>query len=103
MVLLSCVISAGNAASRYTISVSSNAWLQIQGYTFAVMFMLGASYTVCCNEHVRVDVLYGHFSTRTQIWIGLVGGIFFLLAATLILPWLSWPVFLDSWTRGEMS
>jgi TRAP-type mannitol/chloroaromatic compound transport system permease small subunit len=103
MVLLSCVISAGNAASRYTINLSSNAWLEIQWYMFAVMFMLGASYTLCRNEHVRVDVIYGQLSTRTQIWIDLVGGILFLLPATIILTWLSWPMFLDSWTRGEMS
>jgi TRAP-type mannitol/chloroaromatic compound transport system permease small subunit len=103
MVLLSCLISAGNAASRYTINVSSNAWLEIQWYMFSVMFMLGASYTLCRNEHVRVDVIYGQLSTRTQIWVDLVGGILFLMPATLILCWLSWPVFYESWVRDEMS
>jgi TRAP-type mannitol/chloroaromatic compound transport system permease small subunit len=103
MVLLSCVVSAGNAASRYTISVSSNAWLEIQWYMFAVMFMLGASYTLCRNEHVRVDIIYGQLSTRTQIWVDLIGGILFLLPATLILTWLSWPVFYNSWVGDEMS
>ena len=103
MVLISCVISAANALSRYTISQSSNAWLEIQWYMFAAMFMLGASYTLSRNEHVRVDILYGHLSTRTQIWIDIFGGLVFLLPATVIMTWLSWPVFHDAWVSGEMS
>ena len=103
LVLLSCVISAGNAMSRYTISASSNAWLEIQWYMFAAMFMLGASYTLKRNEHVRVDILFGLLTTRTQIWIDILGGLLFLLPATIILAWLSWPVFHEAWIRNEMS
>lgn len=103
LVLLSCLISAGNAFSRYTISVSSNAWLEIQWYMFGAMFMLGASYTLKRNEHVRVDIFYGSMSTRTQVWIDLLGGIFFLLPAMSMIGWLSWPVFYNSWAGNEMS
>lgn len=103
MVLLSCLISAGNAFSRYLFNISSNAWLEIQWYMFAAMFQLGASYTLNRNEHVRVDLVYGSVSTRAQIWIDLLGGIFFLLPATVIVGWLSWPVFYNSWAGNEMS
>ena len=103
LVLICCLISAGNAFSRYLINMSSNAWLEIQWYMFAGMFMLGASYTLCRNEHVRVDIVYSHLSTRKQIWIDLFGGIFFLLPAAIILAWMSWPVFYTSWTEHEMS
>jgi len=103
LVLLCCLISAGNALSRYGLNLSSNAWLEIQWYLFAAMFMLGASYTLCKNEHVRVDVIYAHVSTRKQIWIDLIGGLLFLLPAAAILAWLSWPVFYNSWVQGEMS
>lgn len=103
LVLLCCLISAGNALSRYGLNLSSNAWLEIQWYLFAAMFMLGASYTLCKNEHVRVDVFYAHVSTRKQIWIDLIGGLLFLLPAAAILAWLSWPVFYNSWMQGEMS
>ena len=103
LVLICCLISAGNAFSRYLINMSSNAWLEIQWYMFAGMFMLGASYTLCRNEHVRVDILYSHLSTRKQIWIDLFGGIFFLLPAAIILAWMSWPVFYTSWAEHEMS
>ena len=70
---------------------------------FAAMFMLGASYTLAKNEHVRVDIFYARLSTRGQIWVDLLGGLLFLLPAAVILTWLSWPVFYNVWVSGEMS
>ncbi len=103
LVLLSCFISAGNAFSRYAFSISSNAWLEIQWYMFGAMVMLGASYTLKRNEHVRVDIVYTNVSTRRQIWIDIFGAVLFLLPATLIMCYLSWPIFYNSWTEGEIS
>src|SRR5215510_14038125 len=93
LVLLSCLISAGNAFSRYAFSISSNAWLEIQWYMFGALVMLGASYTLKKNEHVRVDIVYTNISTRAQIWVDIIGGILSMLPATIILAYLSWPVF----------
>jgi TRAP-type mannitol/chloroaromatic compound transport system permease small subunit len=103
LVLLSCLISAGNAFSRYSFSISSNAWLEIQWYMFGAMILLGASYTLKKNEHVRVDILYGRLSTRTQIWIDLIGGVLFLLPATIIISWMAWPMFHNSFLQNEFS
>jgi len=103
LVLLSCLISAGNAFSRYAFSISSNAWLEIQWYMFGALVMLGASYTLNKNEHVRVDIVYANLPTRGQIWVDIVGGILFLLPATLIMSYLSWPVFHNSWVENEIS
>ena len=103
LVLLSCLISAANAFSRYAFSISSNAWLEIQWYMFGALVMLGASYTLKKNEHVRVDVIYANVSTRTQIGIDIFGCILFLLPAAAIMTYLSWPIFYNSWTQGEIS
>ena len=103
LVLLSCLISAGNAFSRYAFSISSNAWLEIQWYMFGALVLLGASYTLRRNEHVRVDIVYSNVSTRRQIGIDIFGGILFLLPATIILCYLSWPIFYNSWIQGEVS
>ena len=102
-VLLACLISAGNALVRYGFSFSSNAWLEIQWYLFAAMFMLGAPYTLKRNEHVRVDVIYGNLSPRLKLWVDLLGGILFLMPPVLIIGWMSWPLFYDSWQSGEVS
>lgn len=103
LVLLCCLISAGNAASRYLISESSNGWLEIQWYMFAGMVLLGGPYTLKMNEHVRVDLLYGMVSERTRIWIDIMGGILFLLPICLILTYFTWPWFVESWRLGEGS
>jgi len=103
LVLLSCLISAGNAFSRYAFSISSNAWLEIQWYMFGALVMLGASYTLKKNEHVRVDIVYTNLATRAQIWIDIAGTFAFLLPATLIMAYLSWPVFYRSWIENEIS
>jgi TRAP-type mannitol/chloroaromatic compound transport system permease small subunit len=103
LVLLACLISAGNALMRYGFSLSSNAWLEIQWYLFGGMVMLGASYTLKMNEHVRVDVFYSRYSERTRLWLDLVGGILFLLPMAIIIGWLSWPLFINSYLIGETS
>ena len=103
LVLLACLISAGNAFSRYAFGISSNAWLEIQWYMFGAVVMLGASYTLNKNEHVRVDIVYANVSTRRQIGIDIFGFILFMLPATLIMAYLSWPVFYNSWEIGEVS
>src|SRR5918911_4635996 len=84
LVLASCLISAGNAFSRYAFSISSNAWIEIQWYMFGALVMLGASYTLQRNEHVRVDIVYSNLPTRRQIGVDILGGILFLLPAALI-------------------
>jgi TRAP-type mannitol/chloroaromatic compound transport system permease small subunit len=103
LVLLSCLISAGNAFSRYAFSISSNAWLEIQWYMFGALVMLGASYTLRKNEHVRVDIVYTNLPTRAQIWVDIGGTLLFLLPAMVIMSYLSWPVFHNSWVENEIS
>src|SRR5262245_14636472 len=103
LVLFACLISAGNAGSRYIFSESSNGWLEIQWYMFAGMVLLGAPYTLKMNEHVRVDLFYGLASERTRIWIDIVGGVLFLLPICVILTYFTWPWFVESWNLNEAS
>jgi TRAP-type mannitol/chloroaromatic compound transport system permease small subunit len=102
-VLLACVVSAANALVRYGFSFSSNAWLEIQWYMFGAMFMLGAPYTLKLNEHVRVDIIYGNLPPRFRLWVDLVGGVLFLLPPVVIIGWMSWPLFYESFRIGELS
>lgn len=103
LVLLACLVSAGNATIRYLISYSSNAWLELQWYMFAGMVLLGAAYTLRVNEHVRVDLIYGMVTDRTRHWIDLLGGAVFLMPMCLVMIWFTWPWFVQSWTLNEAS
>ncbi len=103
MVLAACLISAGNAMMRYAFDLSSNAWLEVQWYLFAGVVMLGASQTLRLNEHVRVDILYMLLPERGREWLDLAGTALFLVPSMLVIAWLSWPFFMQSWSIQEMS
>jgi TRAP-type mannitol/chloroaromatic compound transport system permease small subunit len=103
LVLAACLISAGNAMSRYAFDLSSNAWLEIQWYLFAAIVMFGASYTLKMNEHVRVDIVYTHLSERGKEWLDLVGTAVFLVPSMLTIAWYSVPFFMQSWQVQEIS
>ena len=103
LVLVATLVSAANASLRYGFDLSSNAWLELQWYLFALIFLLGAGYTLKHNGHVRIDVLYGRLSPRAQAWIDLLGGVLFLLPVAGLMAWFSWGVFAESWAIQEVS
>jgi TRAP-type mannitol/chloroaromatic compound transport system permease small subunit len=102
-VLLSCLVSAGNAMTRYMFNLSSNSMLEIQWYMFGVTVLLGASYTLQKNEHVRVDLVYGSVSDRARLWIDAIGICLFLLPVTIIMTYLCWYFFITSYNQNEWS
>lgn len=103
LVLVAVVVSSGNALIRYVFDRSSNAWLEVQWYLFAAVFLLCAAYTLLRNEHIRIDVLSGRLSPRGRAWVDVLGGVFFLLPVTVLIAVLSWPGFMNSIHTGEMS
>ena len=126
LVLIACLVSAGNAFVRYGLNAllklnqkfpflpgvegfivaygnNANAFLESQWYMFAGMVLLGAAYTFKVNEHVRVDLIYGSVSDRTRLLIDIFGIIFFLLPICVILIYFTWPWFLESYRGGEVS
>lgn len=103
LLLIAVLISTGNAIVRKAFNWSSNGLLEIQWYLFAGAFLLGASYTLLHNEHVRIDVVSGKFSKRTQTWIEVIGTLFFLLPFCAMVLWTSTPWFINSITSQEMS
>ena len=102
-VLAATLISALNALARYGLGMSSNAWLEMQWYLFGAIFLLAAGYTLKHNGHVRIDVFYGRLPARTRAWIDLFGAMLFLLPLCALITWLSWPGFVESFNRGEIS
>jgi TRAP-type mannitol/chloroaromatic compound transport system permease small subunit len=103
LVLAAVLISAGNAIVRKVFSTSSNAWLEIQWYLFAAVFMLGVGYVLLKNAHVRIDFIASRLSKRTNAIIDLIGLIVFTIPLSIILIDLSWPLFMRAYQTGEMS
>ncbi|MFN3369513.1 MAG: TRAP transporter small permease subunit [Thermus sp.] len=103
LVLLVALLSAGNAVMRYGFSYSSNAYLEAQWYMFSLIFLLGGAYALKHNAHVRIDLIAGRFSKRTQAWIDVVGTVLFLLPMAVGVIYLSWPWAMTSFLGKEMS
>lgn len=101
--LATTLISASNAIVRKVFNISSNAFLEIQWYLFAAVFMLGSGYAFMKNAHVRIDFISSKFSARGRNIVDVLGIIIFVLPLCYIMVKLSWPVFYNAWVSGEMS
>jgi TRAP-type mannitol/chloroaromatic compound transport system permease small subunit len=103
LVLVTVLISAANAVVRKAFNYSSNSLLEIQWYLFSAVFLFLAGYTLLRNDHVRIDVVASRLSKRAQIWIDIIGTVFFLFPMAFLIMWLSWPVFVEAYERHEVS
>jgi TRAP-type mannitol/chloroaromatic compound transport system permease small subunit len=103
LVLAAVLISASNAIVRKAFNIGSNAFLEIQWYLFAAVFLLGAGYTMMRQEHVKIDVILGKFSKRTQIKVEIFGIIVFLFPFVVAVITLVAPLVLKAYATGEMS
>ena len=108
LTLAMVLVGAYNAIARYVerdlgLALSSNAYVELQWYLFSLVFLLGAPYTLRCDRHVRVDVIYGGHPPLAKAWIDLVGGLLLLLPFCAFAIWSSTDFVLDSWSQREMS
>ncbi len=76
---------------RYLFNQTSIAIFELEWHLFALIFLLGAAYTLKYDKHVRVDVFYCKFTPTTQAWINLLGTLI------LLIPF-CWTVISTSWT-----
>ena len=102
-VLAAVLISAGNAIIRKAFDMSSNAFLEIQWYLLAAIFLLCSGWTLLRNEHIRIDVIAGRYSKRVQTWIDVFGTVFFLIPMSVLILYESFPWALQAIESGEMS
>ena len=79
-------------------------WLQESVvWMHAVVFMVGAAYTLQQDEHVRVDIFYRGMNDRRRAWVDLFGTLLFLLPLCAFLGYKAWEFVLVSWQLGESS
>ena len=103
MILATTLISAGNAIVRKVFDTSSNAFLEIQWYLFAAVFMLGSGYAFLRNAHVRIDFISSKFSARGRNWVDIGGIVLFVFPLCYMMGTLAWPLFTNALASGEMS
>ena len=88
---------------RYVFDIG---WIALQesvSYMHAMVFMLGAAYTLKHDKHVRVDIFYQECSKRNKAWIDCLGTLFLLMPVTGFIIWSSWEYVANSWAIQEGS
>jgi len=103
LVLVAVLISAINAVIRKVFGISSNSWLELQWVLFSVIFLVGASWTLLDNEHIRIDIVNNLLPRRIRGAIEVIGHAFFLLPFTIVILVTSLPFFLASYRINEQS
>ena len=88
---------------RYGFNIGSIAAQEAVVYMHGCLFMLGASYALKQDAHVRVDIFYRGFSPRARAWVNSLGGIVFLLPLCVFICAISWSYVADSWAIRESS
>ena len=103
LLLFAVLISAANAVVRKAFNMSSNGFLEIQWYLFAATFLLASGYTLMRQEHVKIDVISGRFSKRTQVWIDIIGICVFLFPFVIVIIKLAMPLVINAFVTKEVS
>ena len=99
LVLLVCF----DVTVRYLFN-DTQAWImELEWHLFALIFLLGAGYTLKHDHHVRVDLFYTKFSKRDKAWVNLIGAILFLIPWCLIIITFSFHYANTSFQIGEGS
>lgn len=103
LIVVAAFISAGNAVIRKIFDSSSNAWLEMQWWLFAAVFLLAAPWTLALNEHIRIDIVNERLPRWLRNTIEIVGHLFFLLPTAALVAYTSWGFFVASWLQNEQS
>ena len=99
MVLVTFVI----VVLRYVFGIGL-IWLQESlTWMHAVVFMLGASYTLQQDEHVRVDIFYQKMSDRNRAWVNLIGVLIFIFPMCIFFVYSSLDYVAAAWSIREVS
>ena len=103
LTLLMVIITFIVVVLRYAFDIG---WIALQEsvtYLHAMVFLIGASWAMQQEAHVRVDIFYSRMTTRNRALVDLIGSIFMLLPVMLFITWVSWEYVIDSWDVLEGS
>jgi TRAP-type mannitol/chloroaromatic compound transport system permease small subunit len=103
LALLMVMITLTVVVLRYGFQIGSIALQESIMYINALVFTLGAAYTLEDNGHVRVDIFYSNFSERTKAIVDIIGVVFFLFVTLAFVAWTSWDYVSVSWRILEGS
>ncbi|PLY15703.1 MAG: C4-dicarboxylate ABC transporter permease [Sedimenticola sp.] len=103
LTLLMVIVTFVVVVLRYLFNIGWIAMQESITYMHALVFMLGAAYTLKHEGHVRVDILYRDNTPRFRAWVDLLGTLFLLLPVCIFITWISWEYVAAAWSVMESS
>jgi TRAP-type mannitol/chloroaromatic compound transport system permease small subunit len=97
------LLTFGVVVLRYVFGEGSIALQELVLWLHGAVFLLGASYALRHDAHVRVDLLYQRWSPRGRALADLAGTVLFLLPFCVLLAWVSADYVGRSWAIREGS
>lgn len=116
LTLFMVLVGVYNVLTRYGYSVvaavfgraiaekaSGNTYLELQTYSYDLVFLLGAAYVLRSDGHVRVDVIFSNLKPHVKAWIDILATVLFLFPFSLMGIYFSHHYVASSWRSLEMS
>ena len=92
-----------NVTARYFFKYGNVGLQELEWHFFSVIILLGMSYALKDDTHVRVDIFYEKMSLKKRALINMAGVILFVLPLALLVAWLSWDYVAEAYESGEGS
>jgi TRAP-type mannitol/chloroaromatic compound transport system permease small subunit len=103
LIVVLALLIVYEATNRYLFDASSVTISEIQWHIFDIIFLLGLSYTMQQDKHVRVDLFYDSYSPKTKAIVDIVGTIFLIIPFILIVIYTSYTLVEMSYLQDEIS
>jgi TRAP-type mannitol/chloroaromatic compound transport system permease small subunit len=103
LVLLLSVLVVYDALSRYLFHSGSVALQELEWHIFDVIFLVGLSWALKADEHVRVDIFYSRFNPKTKAFVNLFSMLFLIVPFSLMVVYTSSNFIYLSFLQNEIS
>lgn len=84
-------------------ALTINSVTELQWHLFGILTLLGGTYALHHDSHVRVDLIYQKLSPRGRAVIDILGHVIFLIPFCLLVAWLSQHFVMMAYVSGEKS
>ena len=103
LALLLALLIGYDAMMRYLFSEGSIALQEVEWHLFDIVFLLGLSYALKHDKHVRVDIMFAHYSKETKAIVQILSMMFLLIPFSLFFLNGAFEMMVQSYVQNEVS
>ena len=103
LALILALLIGYDAMMRYLFSAGSIALQEVEWHLFDIIFLLGLSYALKHDKHVRVDILFVNYSAQTKAMVQILSMLFLLIPFSLFFLHGAFDMMIQSYVQNEIS